>query len=1619
MTSITIEGSSTLTLLCLFRPKRWQRSFEDKHKQQQKQQQRRSARLAAPSPRSEPEENNWHHQNQKGSNTSHSSASSQASYQSSPRTTVTDGRSPQLEGRESPSLAQFGAKKRPEVQGAAEQQQQQQQPEVPHLNHRSVARGTLQLRVSRAQDDVLALPQEEDEQSLAIPFRSSFCKPQINVMAHSDTPSPQYMLSAGESTSTLVFDFGEIIVGQHQEKSICIRNISQIESCWQARLEEADNPLPRSAISLVQSQAASKRYDMINERPESVFCPYWLAPFQAEVLMLKLDAAHACRELEQVITITNLHDTTNNFRIVVKANILGLTPPTSSLLVTPSDALDFGDCCGGQWTRQILVLRNDEDFPVELTFSASKGAEVTFEVAKVIVESGPPGETSEDSLFSSASSSAASHASEALQSRSASASSSAEHIAKPCAQPEPLDEEARTPALESMRTPISRAQHRSDMEPPPFSLGSSAAPDPSLPTLNEADLADEDDTDAYSNASQAGSRPASPGGSHSGNRSSSASTGPSAHSVAMAALADRLGRQSFGSSQADSHAAPGRVVAEAAAGRDSDQDMHSVVSEVTTTSHDSKRSVFAASHSQSGVSAALLSGSARGPHPLSGLRNVDFAPTHRLEEFHLNPGVETRILVSYRPPKGKPDETFSKGRLREMDFDVFIDSARWRGSSTRSRGAKSRRFVPCKVRTCTSFVTVSPKLIDFGETNVGARKSATVSVTNHSVLTARVDVRFVSKVLSMYRDEVPIPPLQTVDLKVDFFPRRINDSYRKQITVTNLLNRDDDQIFEVRSKNVDKQRITFHTIFYRILTFSGANFIDFGDVNINSTRVRSFSIVNTSNAPLSLEVTAAHAEDLTLYVKNEEEQPKSGSSNGATTTRAGQRYAEMEVLKRTSAAESNRHAGSKKGNGLKERFLETISMDSPTTVRNENATWRLAQKQAQTKKRVREDKSTTEEKAKSKASGKPKPAVNLVSALKKGGKGKITLRYDSGVTFKDRKALAPFEFLDLASGPPVDAVRISPKSKMWQQLEYAASHGRLGVTHSAEQAPSEGSGSKAPAAQDTSSTKPAPAKKARAPALTGKRPTPRWLADSADVSKLSPDELTAAMESQQSSLHTFFLDDPEAEERQVRTEINLQRRLSALISQRLLISAELLQLAPGEEKQVIALYTPNASTRPHVQGNARKQDSRIFLRLVDFDQSLVSSYPDLMPLAKLDKEELPVRDLMIKSTTCRSIMELGQTHINFGHMDKGETKNRKIVIQNRSEWALRYCIRKSGSIASGDIKIPIGRYGIIPGYGKREVDFVFSPSMSGQFQEKLVIENVADQDNDQTLVLKANVRKLPNFNVEPSMIAVGDFHVGQMSAVESFTVTNISSKTRTFVVDLDRSELQKHLAIIEVLIASADESGGRGALTQAEEEELEHISQKLKIATRKGQADKIKKYESRLRDLGVSPSTAIADPGSADAEGESPADKEKQVSATEPAASATGAEPEKAVSSTSDLKRSATSITFSLEAGRSRRMTLQLRLRSTATALDEAAAHHHRSRAPETVDEVVLKLQVHEAKNADETKTVLVRGQAHIDRAKEAAMAAEREAKGAAEREREQRQEDDALAKLHIFSACD
>lgn len=181
----------------------------------------------------------------------------------------------------------------------------------------------------------------------------------------------------------------------------------------------------------------------------------------------------------------------------------------------------------------------------------------------------------------------------------------------------------------------------------------------------------------------------------------------------------------------------------------------------------------------------------------------------------------------------------------------------------------------------------------------------------------------------------------------------------------------------------------------------------------------------------------------------------------------------------------------------------------------------------------------------------------------------------------------------------------------------------------------------------------------KSPALTAKRVEPKEVAGS-DVSKMTVDELLVAIEQQDSQKSSITHSTLEEEEAYVRRAMALRKELQNLINAEKLVPARSLSVAAQSSCKLIVIMTPNGSTRPHISTRAKRADSRIFIKLAEFDRTLLSNAS-----ASTELGELPVRDLVIRSSCVRSVLEVGQSSINFGGCEKGEVKSKTIVVQVR------------------------------------------------------------------------------------------------------------------------------------------------------------------------------------------------------------------------------------------------------------------------------------------------------------------------------------------------------------------
>ncbi|KAI8577331.1 hypothetical protein K450DRAFT_252656 [Umbelopsis ramanniana AG] len=944
----------------------------------------------------------------------------------------------------------------------------------------------------------------------------------------------------------------------------------------------------------------------------------------------------------------------------------------------------------------------------------------------------------------------------------------------------------------------------------------------------------------------------------------------------------------------------------------------------------------------------------------------------RIEDIIIRAGSERRIQVSYRPEMDNSPTDFNAGQLMRRNFRIVIEYGPYR-----SGASKERKVIQCKARSCTSFVEAIPREINFGDTDVGALKSLPVNIFNRSDIPARVELQFNSKVLNCQRGEISIPPRSLFELKLDMYPRKVNADYRKQLTLVNYLNRKNDQIIEVRSTNIDKNRVTFHSLFYRILTATGANFIDFGPIALNSPALRTFTIDNISNRTLKLEVTTSLPDDFVIYTRKkakkvdvepdvEKDEVKKLESEERPTV---DEKSEIPTSQSSDQSEARKHPNttnkiSTVPSGVAKNFTSNqAAISAVRQVRSNIATRKdyLHSETAYLDLAIPSSQSNMRKKLLNIKALNHKAPIASLSNKFKDSRNKETSRKMLNGKSSSTQSSTPSSDRELSSSQ----IPRRPALALSRDDSKNASSRSLGIT----------------AARHKS------------------RKNLDW-SDITGMSRVPFDDLIAVLEHCSKALPPLF-PKQSVEEKFVRHQMAWRHELERLIEKEILVASKQIEIEAGEEEEVIIVFTPDGSTKPHIQNTPRKQDARIFLRLIEFDRSIEQT--QFESLRDLDHSQIPLRELIVRSHLCRSVMDLGQKNINFGLLERNERRTKSIILHNRSETSLLYTIRKSGSIASGDIMLGSGRHGVVRAFGKREIDFVFEPTLPGQFMERLVVENIRDRENDQVVLVKANVRKPSTFFIKSLQMNFGVCFMGQLcSRVETIVITNTNKQSRTFEIRTDPKEMQFDFCTVDFDYVVEDDN--EGTLTKEQEEEIETLEQKLKIARRKGHADKVKKYLKKLAKLKKTTfeiesnlhgepeserSSSTAPPESDTTAPDAPTDSSNispgtngfidhpAVSIVKEAAAKLRSDTMSTVSSQTSqkYKRTANSVIFSLDAHATKTISVYLKPVSTVITSGNVTPDDRSSKDVPTLEQITGRIFVHEHKNTDICKKIVFTAQ--------------------------------------------
>ncbi|KAI8369188.1 hypothetical protein EDC96DRAFT_479026 [Choanephora cucurbitarum] len=1091
-------------------------------------------------------------------------------------------------------------------------------------------------------------------------------------------------------------------------------------------------------------------------------------------------------EFNYDLQLENVNDSRNVIQIKMHATVRSVLRK-ETLMISSGNVIDFGDCVSGSWAIQQIVLNNVSESPVEIRF-IPEGAEVIFDIKQDATER------------------------DAVVEPSSRISSIRRKFSN--------NGGSRTAGF---NTPVTTHTTFSELSAPNSELSSRST----SPTLLRAH---------NSEHIGAGSETYSP---------LPVADSPSNSRIQFPSQPPTIPEDSDSDIGLGLMSVDGGMLTETSSVTDSVTNMSSSITGTNNTNP---------------ANAAVT---------LTNIASVPLSTTEsytRIEDLLLKPGTERTIQVSYRPQKDASINDFNAGQLIRKNFRILLEYGTFR-----TEEPKEKKVIQCKARTCTSFVEAIPKIINFGDTDVGTLKSLPINIFNRSDILARVELQFSSKVLNCLRGEITIQPRSYVELKLDLYPRKVNPDYRKQITLVNFLNKDNDQIIEVHSTNIDKNRVTFHSLFYRILTATGANFLDFGSIALNSPSLRTFTVENIRDKPLSLEITTSLPEDIAIYTRNKNRSKESGSANVSSTNNAstvasiastaplGSTAVSTLASSATLAAASINTTSSSKlsksitAESVKKGDALADASASPTNSNRKRSKLLLESiSNRRMNKLVTEAGSTDLEAINNRHSSETKNGLMMARHFR-----------HSIQQLKMNQTHSSTAYLDLAL-PPLHSLKFY-RQKMIQirsDMNFLNKQGRsedgnFQEDKSERQVSKKSMLLNSPLSlltnrlenqnrQNNYGTRNAKTK--RSLGITAARYKFRKNLDWSDIagkSRVPFEDLISVLEHGSKTSPPLF-PKQSAEEQFVRYQLAWRRELDRLVEKGVLVRTSIVDVDPRGEEEVIVVITPCGATKPHIQSAPKKQDARIFLRLVEFDRNIEQT--EFENLLDLNQTDIPVREVIVRSQLCRSVMDLGQKNINFGLVERNERHAKTIVLHNRSETPLLYAIRKSGSIASGDINLDVGRYGVVRSYGKREVEFVFEPTLSGPFMEKLIIENIRDRTNDQVLLLKAQVRKPSTFLIKSLEMSFGLCLVDQpCRRTETIVLTNTNKQSRMFEVRVDPNEVSfgRYYAEFEFDVKEDDTN----TISKEAEEEIENLEQKLKIAKRKAQPDKIKKYLRKLAKL--------------------------------------------------------------------------------------------------------------------------------------------------------------------------
>jgi len=660
-----------------------------------------------------------------------------------------------------------------------------------------------------------------------------------------------------------------------------------------------------------------------------------------------------------------------------------------------------------------------------------------------------------------------------------------------------------------------------------------------------------------------------------------------------------------------------------------------------------------------------------------------------------------------------------------------------------------------------------------------------------------------SKSIRFRETALELPPLQSQILELEFTPSSKRRNYRKQITIRNNNNPGNTELVEVQATLISTESSALHALFYRVTP----PVMRFDGLMVGSPAIRSMTIRNISSAPITLELTSSHGGELEILKERDLEDVSnsellSARSSDVTTRARRTGNTDKSMMEKEVKMDLEREVAL--AMEKKERLLDIVENRQGGRGRGGNARLNERRRSVHTEMDGKEGDADTP-----KATQKPPHATP-------GSK--------PATPMQESKAEGVFGDKESGSRGGLNRKRATTRSSD----DIAGNIGNIGTPSSY------GGGTPAGASR-----------------LNARDPGRDMGLVDGDVGenengniirrKVNMKELVAEAE----EAPKWYFSDVDDEREYIRAFIGQKTRLmEALNSGQISRVEHDITLASKEQVELFLLFTVNTESDLVPlnlnDGKKRSVTAHLDMKMTQCDRSIFN----LPPTLEMDHSE----KFVIEGKVCRPVIDLVQRNINFGTMQRNEVRERMISLMNLSDLPLFYRIIKTGNFVSGSMEFPRGTTGVVRAMGSVEVPFLFNPSMHGAFCEDVKIENIAATSHSETITVKAVIQQSKNFWVEHTELACGSVLCGKgRTHATRIVITNTSNRRRTF--NITKGPEIAHIAGVTKEMTFWLEHEGSVQDTVKNEEMIEALEQKLKIALRKGAEGGSKKHTDKSAKL--------------------------------------------------------------------------------------------------------------------------------------------------------------------------